>query len=339
MEDPQVSVRAHALHYGSGAFEGIRAYATPAGTRIFRLDDHLERLRISAGVYRMEIPYSDAELTDAIWQTIDAANLDSCYIRPLVFRGAGQLGIYPLNCPVEVAIMVMPWGAYLGDHAIETGVRACMSPYRRFANDMMPSRAKASGQYLNSILAKLDSSDRGFEEAILLNEHGLVCEGTGENIFVVTSAGDVLTPSLDQSILPGITRRTVIDMLAYMGYEPGAAAAQGDHVAGIVECEVTVEDLAQAREVFLTGTAAEITPVRSIDGRPVGGDCTACEGSGHVAVPLGDGDEDSQVCDECLGDGHAGPGPVTRAVQELFFATVGGQDTEFSHLMQTRPES
>jgi branched-chain amino acid aminotransferase len=310
-----VGVDAHALHYGSAVFEGIRAYETPEGTAIFRLQDHLDRLRSSAAAYRMEIPHSDAELREAIWQLIDQSGMRSAYIRPIAFRGSAQLGIYPLGCPVETAVMVLPWGAYLGEEALTGGVRACMSPYRRFSNDMFPSAAKASGQYLNSILAKLDSSDRGFEEAILLNETGHVCEGTGENVFVVTQTGDVLTPALDQSILPGITRGTVIEMLVHMGYCHDMLVPERVVIDGkrcVLEGAVDPRELREAVEVFLTGTAAEITPVRSLD--------PATSGAS----------ETSQVTD------YGGRGDLTRQLQELFFATVRGEDTAFSHLLEYR---
>jgi branched-chain amino acid aminotransferase len=280
-----VHVGAHALHYGSGVFEGIRAYHTPDGTAVFRLRDHLERLANSARIYRMEIPFTLEELEAAVWQTIKANGLDSCYIRPIVYRGLGQLGVYPLTCPVDTAIMTWSWGAYLGDEALAHGIKATISPIRRFADDMMPNAAKATGQYLNSMLAKLDASERGFEEAILTNAEGNVSEGSGENLFAVFD-GTLTTPRLTDSILPGVTRFTVLEIANELGI-PTA------------ERSFTVDELIGAEEIFVTGTAAEITPVRSVDEHTIGE-----------------------------------PGPVTRQVQDAFFATIRGESTPWSHYME-----
>ncbi len=313
--EANVPVTTHALHYGSGVFEGIRAYHTDQGPGIFRLQDHLDRLHASAEVYRMQIPFSAQQMREAIWQLIDQNALDSCYIRPLVFRGAGKLGVDPLGSPVKSAIMTMQWGAYLGDEAVLYGIRACMSSYRRFSSDMMPASAKATGQYLNSILAKLESTDRGFEEAILLNEQGFVSEGTGENIFIVRD-GVVYTPRIEDSILPGITRKSVIEMLNYLDVK-------------VIEAAITPEHLMAADEVFLTGTAAEVTPVRMIENHQVGGGCLECQGTGDYRYS-------GNLCTPCNGTGDACTGPITRAVQDLFFDTVHGKDTPFAHLLEYR---
>lgn len=285
--DAHVPLGTHALHYGSGVFEGIRAYDTPQGTGIWCLDEHLARLASSAQAYGMQIPYGAAELEAAIWQLLDANSQPSAYIRPIAFRGAGRLGVDPTGLPVETAVMTMNWGKYLGDEAALHGIRACTSPFQRVSTLAMPSYAKATGQYLNSILAKLDANARGYEEGIMLSQAGLVSEGTGENVFVV-KGGRVRTPRLSDSILPGITRAVVIEMLAHLGVD-------------LVEAPISPAELSRADEVFLTGTAAEITPVRQID-------------------------------DAVLGD----PGPITRAVSELFFATVGGQGTPFAGRMTYR---
>jgi len=273
--EAKIHVLTHALHYGSGVFEGIRAYDTERGTGVFRLTDHLDRMRRSAELYYMEIPFSTAELADAVHQTIEVNGLPSCYVRPLVFRGYAELGINPLTCPVHVAIAVWPWGAYLGEAALESGVRAMISSWRRIGPNTVPAAAKATGQYLNSQLAKLEALKHGYDEAILLNEQGNVADGTGENVFVV-HRGRILTPPTQASCLPGITRETVMRIAGELGYE-------------VLEHDVTRTDLYFADEVFLTGTAAEVTPVASVD------------------------------------DHQIGPGPVTRAVQSFFFDVVHGR--------------
>lgn len=298
-DEATVPVSTHALHYGSGVFEGIRAYETPRGSGVFRLRKHMQRLIDSAAAYDMLLPYSLDELVCAVHETVAASGLGSAYVRPIAWRGAGKLGVDPSSAPVEVAILVMNWGAYLGPEAIAHGVAACMSPYRRFSNDMMPSHAKASGQYLNSILAKLDSKARGFQEAILLNEWGRVCEGTGENIFIVDRSERLVTPLLSESVLPGITRDTVQGMHEYMAH-----AFDDLNWLPQLEALVTVADLRAASEVFLTGTAAEITPVRSIEFAP-----------GDV-VDYGE------------------PGPITKAMQDAFFSTVRGEGTPWAALLE-----
>jgi branched-chain amino acid aminotransferase len=242
-EDAKVHVLTHALHYGTGVFEGIRAYETPSGeTGIFRNADHIERLFRSAGMYFMDIPYSREEIRSAMHETIRRNGLKSCYIRPLVFRGAGPMGLYPLDCPVEVMIAVWEWGAYLGDEGKQHGVRARVSSWRRLSHDSLIPAAKASGQYLNSVLAKIEADKAGYEEAILLDQSGNVCEGTGENIFVVKD-GVIATPPFTAAILGGINRASAIQIARDLGFE-------------IVEREIARGELYLADEIFMTGTAA-----------------------------------------------------------------------------------
>ena len=255
-EDAQVHVLTHGLHYGTGVFEGIRAYETELGTAVFRHADHLDRLRRSAGLYHMDVPYPLDELRAATHELIVRNGLKSCYIRPLVFRGYGPMGLDPLANPVEVAIAVWEWGAYLGEDGQRNGIRAKVSSWRRISPDSLIPHAKASGQYLNSVLAKIESSKAGYEEAILLDQRGNVCEGTGENVFVVRG-GALATPGHSASILDGITRKSVLQIARDLGYE-------------VVERDVARSELALADEVFLTGTAAELVPVREIDDRPIG---------------------------------------------------------------------
>ncbi len=274
-EDAKVHVLTHALHYGSGVFEGIRAYETDKGTAVFHLTDHLERLIRSAQQYYMETPYSVEQLRQATHDVISANALPSCYIRPLVFRGHGEMGVNPLNCPVHSMIAVWKWGAYLGDEAIKNGIRCMISSWRRIGPNQIPATAKASGQYLNSQLAKIEALKHGFDEAILLNEAGMVADGSGENVFAVIR-GQLHTPPVSSSCLPGITRLAVIEMAATLGFET-------------IERDLTRSELYFADEVFLTGTAAEVTPVASLD------------------------------------DHQIGPGPITRQVQSTFFDVVHGR--------------
>jgi branched-chain amino acid aminotransferase len=254
--DAKVHVLSHVLHYGSGVFEGIRAYSTERGPAVFRLMDHLKRLERSAAVYFMDLPYSGEELRQATHELIAANGLDTCYIRPLAFRGYGELGINPLTCPVDVMIAVWPWGAYLGEEALDKGVRVMTSSWRRIGQNTLPAAAKASGQYLNSQLAKMEAMHSGYDEAILLNEGGYLADGSGENVFVVRD-GVLTTPPTTASCLPGITRDTVVRIARGMGYE-------------VREVDVVRTDLYNADEVFFTGTAAEITPIHSVDDHVVG---------------------------------------------------------------------
>ena len=256
-DEAQVHVLTHALHYGTGVFEGIRAYETERGPAIFRHHEHLERLKRSAALYYMELPYQLEKLREATHELIARNGLRSCYIRPLVYRGHGPMGLDPLSNPVEVSIAVWEWGAYLGDEAKARGVRAKVSSWRRISPDSLIPHAKASGQYLNSVLAKIEVSHAGYEEAILLDDHGHVCEGTGENIFVVMD-GKIVTPPQTASILDGISRRSAIKIARDLGLE-------------VTERDVARAELTLADEVFMTGTAAELTPVREIDDHPVGG--------------------------------------------------------------------
>ena len=256
-EDAKVHVLTHGLHYGTGVFEGIRAYETERGPAIFRHHEHLERLRRSAALYYMELPYQLEKLREATHELIVRNNLRSCYIRPLVYRGHGPMGLDPLSNPVEVSIAVWEWGAYLGDEAKTRGVRAKVSSWRRISPDSLIPHAKASGQYLNSVLAKIEVTHSGYEEAILLDDHGHVCEGTGENIFVVMD-GRIVTPPQTASILDGISRKSVIEIARDLGLE-------------VTERDVARAELTLADEVFMTGTAAELTPVREIDDHPIGG--------------------------------------------------------------------
>jgi branched-chain amino acid aminotransferase len=255
-EDAKVHVLTHALHYGTGVFEGVRAYDTPRGTGVFRHQDHIDRLFKSAGMYLMDIPYSKAEIRAATHETIARNGLKSCYVRPLVFRGAGPMGLYPLDCPVEVVIAVWEWGAYLGEEGKQRGVRARVSSFRRVGSDVLIPAAKATGQYLNSVLAKIEADKAGYEEAILLDARGMLCEGSGENLFVIRD-GVIATPSFANDILGGINRASAIQIARDLGYE-------------VVERDIARGELYLADEVFMTGTAAELTPIREIDDRPVG---------------------------------------------------------------------
>jgi branched-chain amino acid aminotransferase len=255
-EDAKVHVLTHALHYGTGVFEGVRAYDTPRGTAIFRHQDHIDRLFHSARMYYMDIPYSKEEIRAATHETVARNGLRSCYVRPLVFRGAGPMGLYPLDCPVDVVIAVWEWGAYLGDEGKERGVRAKVSSWRRVSSDVLIPTAKATGQYLNSVLAKIESEKAGYEEGILLDQHGFVCEGTGENLFVVKD-GVIATPGLSNDILSGINRASAMQIARDLGYE-------------VVERNIARGELYTADEVFMTGTAAELTPIREVDDHPVG---------------------------------------------------------------------
>ncbi|TML31360.1 MAG: branched-chain amino acid transaminase, partial [Actinobacteria bacterium] len=255
-EDAKVHVLTHGLHYGTGVFEGIRAYDTELGTAIFRHADHLDRLFRSAGLYYMPIPYSREELRAAVHELIGRNSLQSCYIRPIVFRGYGPMGLNPLDSPVDVAIAVWSWGAYLGEDGKRQGIRAKVSSWRRISPDSLIPQSKASGQYLNSVLAKIESHKSGYEEAILLDDKGDVCEGSGENVFVVRD-GVLHTPPATASILDGVNRRSVIQIARDLGHT-------------VVERDIARAELYLADEVFMTGTAAELVPVREIDDHRVG---------------------------------------------------------------------
>ncbi len=255
-DDAKVHVLTHAMHYGTAVFEGVRAYETPRGTAIFRHDEHLLRLKRSAELYYMKLPFELEALREATHELIARNGFKSCYIRPLVYRGHGPMGLDPLNNPVEVAIAAWEWGAYLGEEGKQRGIRAQVSSWRRISPESLIPMAKASGQYLNSVLAKIEATHAGYEEAILLDHLGNVCEGTGENVFVVRD-GKIATPPPAASILDGISRKSVIQIARDLGIE-------------VHERDIARAELALADEVFLTGTAAELTPVREIDDHPVG---------------------------------------------------------------------
>jgi len=255
-EDAKIHVLTHGLHYGTGVFEGERCYDTDLGPAVFRHTEHLERLLRSAELYYMPVPYTVEQLRAVTHELIARNGLRSCYIRPLVYRGYGQMGLNPLDAPVDVTIAVWEWGAYLGEEGKRNGIRAKVSSWRRISPDSLIPQAKASGQYLNSVLAKIESVKAGYEEAILLDDHGHVCEGTGENVYVVRD-GEIATPGNHNSILDGITRRSIIQIASDLGYT-------------VSERSVSRAELYLADEVFLSGTAAELVPVREIDDHPIG---------------------------------------------------------------------
>jgi branched-chain amino acid aminotransferase len=272
--EAKVHVLTHALHYGSGVFEGIRCYTTPAGPAVFRLREHLKRLVRSGKLYYMPVPYTLDELYDATFAVIEGNRLDACYIRPLIFRGYGEMGLFPLNAPVQTVIAAWPWGAYLGEEGIRHGIRAKVSSIQSLDHTALARAAKATGQYLNSI-----------DEAIMLTAHGHVAEGSGENIFVVRD-GTLMTPPPSDGVLEGITRDSVMKMAAAMG----------------IPCQertMARSDLVIADELFYTGTAAEIVPIREVD-------------------------------DHFIGE----PGPITRQIQQKFRAIIEGRDEEFGHYME-----
>lgn len=284
-DDAKIHVLTHALHYGSGVFEGIRAYETPRGPAVFRLTDHMKRMANSAKVYSMEIPYEQDDLVEATKELVRVNKLKSCYIRPIVFRGYGQMGIFPLAAPVDVVIAAWPWGAYLGEESLHHGVRVKVSSFSRNNPNSIPPASKACGQYLNSILAKIEVVAAGYDEAILLNQHGFVADGSGENVFIVKD-GTLITPPLWAGALGGITRDSVIKIAADLRYP-------------VEEENLTRTDLYMADEVFFTGTAAEIVPIHEVDDREVGD-----------------------------------PGPVTRKIQEIFFAAVKGEEAAYEKWLE-----
>ncbi len=289
-EDAKVHVLTHAMHYGTGVFEGIRAYETDEGPAIFRHQDHLKRLERSARLYYMDLPFSQDELRKATHELIGRNGLKACYIRPLVYRGYGPMGLDPLSNPVECFIAVWEWGAYLGEEGKANGVRARFSSWRRISPESLIPHAKASGQYLNSVLAKIAASKAGYEEAILLDDKGYVCEGTGENLFVVRD-GRIFTPPLSASILDGINRRAAIQIARDLGFE-------------VVERDVGRAELYLADEIFMTGTAAELTPIREVD-------------------------------DHAIGDGR--PGEVTRTVQSAFEDALHGRNERYHDWLDPVP--
>ena len=281
-EDARVHVLTHGLHYGTAVFEGIRCYETKRGPAIFRHIDHLDRLERSAKLYYMDLPYSVEQLRAATHELIARNGLASCYIRPIAYRGYGQMGLNPLEAPIDVSIALWPWGAYLGEDGIRDGVRAKVSSWERISSRSLIPQAKASGQYLNSVLAKIESVKAGYDEAILLDEHGHVCEGTGENIYIIRD-GVVLTPPQTASILDGINRRSVLQIARDLGY-------------GVIERDIARAELYLADEVFLSGTAAELVPVREVD-------------------------------DHAIADGR--PGEITRTLQAAFQDALYGRSERY----------
>jgi len=255
-DDAQIHVLSHVVHYGSSVFEGLRCYKTRQGSALFRLRDHLKRLASSAKIYRMDLTYSVDELAEVTRELVRVNGLEACYVRPCIFRGFGQMGVNPLNCPIQTIVAVWEWGAYLGEAAAKKGIDVCVSSWRRLAPNTMPSLAKAGGNYMNSQLMKMDAVLNGFTEAIALDIDGYVAEGSGENVFLVKDGG-IVTPPSGASILPGITRHSVIVLAREMGYR-------------VRKQMIPREGLYIADEVFLTGSAAEITPVRSVDRISIG---------------------------------------------------------------------
>jgi branched-chain amino acid aminotransferase len=286
-DEANVHILTHTLHYGLGAFEGIRAYdLKTGGAAVFRLRDHIERLFKSCHVVMMEIPFTVDELVEASMQTIRKNNLNCCYIRPLVFMGEGAMGLGAIN-PTRVSIIAFPWGAYLGEEGLQNGIRVSISSFTRLHVNINMVRAKICGQYTNSIMAKRLAVLQGMDETLLLDSQGYVSEATGENIFIVRN-GKIKTPPTSTPILEGITRETVITMAKDLGYE-------------IEEMKFTRDELYIADEVFLTGTAAEVTPIREIDFRQIG--------TGR-------------------------PGPVTQKIQAEYFATVMGERDKYASWLE-----
>ena len=280
-DEAKIHVLAHVVNYGSSVFEGIRCYNTAKGPAVFCLNQHVQRLLNSAKVYRMEVPYSHTDLSDAILQTIQQNNLKECYIRPIIFRGYGEIGVNPSNCPLEVVVAVWEWGQYLGNEGIEQGVDVCVSSWTRLAPNTLPALAKAGANYMNSQLIKMEALHHGYSEGIGLDTAGYVSEGSGENIFLINE-GVVITPPLSSSVLPGITRRVVIDICHDLNIE-------------VREQGIARELLYLADELFFTGTAAEVTPIRSVD---------------KIAV------------------GKGLRGPITTKIQERFFQIVQGRNQD-----------
>ena len=291
--DAKIHVFTHAIHYGSGLFEGIRCYNTKnQGPAIFRLEEHTRRLYDSCKIYRMEVPFTPAEISQACIDTVAANDFDDCYLRPLVYRGFHSLGVYPAACPVDVAIGAWKWGKYLGAEAIEQGVDVRVSSWNRMAPNTFPALAKATGNYMNSILIREEAAADGYAEGIALDVDGYVSEGSGENIFLVRD-GSVHTPPLGASILAGITRDSVIRIARDLGYE-------------VVESLIPREALYIADEVFFTGTAAEVTPIRTID-----------------RIKIGSGKR----------------GPVTERIQKEYFAYINGEISDrYGWLSPVHPE-
>jgi branched-chain amino acid aminotransferase len=289
-EDAKVHVLTHGLHYGTGVFEGVRCYDGQLGPAVFRNGEHMQRLLQSAELYYMEVPYSVEQLRAATLELVARNGLRSCYIRPIVYRGAGHMGLNPLDAPVDVAIACWEWGTYLGEEGQRGGVRAKVSSWRRISPDSLIPHAKASGQYLNNVLAKVEAVKSGYEEAILLDDHGYVCEGTGENIYILRD-GKIVTPAQSNSILDGITRRSIIEIAEDLGYK-------------VVERNIARAEMYLADEMFLSGTAAELVPVREVD-------------------------------DHKIGTGK--PGEITRLLQSAFDDTIHGRTERYREWLDVVP--
>ena len=286
-DDARIHVGAHGLHYGTGVFEGIRCYDTPKGPSVFRLTDHMQRLHLSARLINMELPYTVEDLRAATNDLLAACNLQECYIRPIAFYGFGQLGVSARGNPVETVIMAWPWGTYLGEEALRTGIRTKISSWQRVPPNVIPHASKATGVYLNSMLAVNEAQRAGYDEAIMLTPEGTVADGPGETIFVVRE-GKIMTPGLETGILHGITRDSVITIARDLGYT-------------VDEKTLIRSDLYVADEVFMCGTAAEVTPVRSVD------------------------------------DHELGVGPVTVEIQKMYLDTVRGATDRFAEWRELVP--
>jgi branched-chain amino acid aminotransferase len=283
-DDARIHVLSHVVSYGSAVFEGIRCYKTTGGPAIFRLRDHMQRLVNSARIYRMELPFSLEELNAAAVDVVRANKMGACYVKPIVLRGYGEAGVNPFPCPIEVYIACWEWGAYLGAEAMEQGVDVCISSWTRMAPNTLPAMAKSAANYMNSQLIRMEAMINGYAEGIALDVNGCISEGSGENLFIV-AGGAVVTPPLSESVLPGITRQTVITLCHDLGI-------------GVTEQVIPREMLYIADEVFFTGTAAEITPIRSVD-----------------KIKVGSGAR----------------GPVTRRLQEEFLALTSGAKPDRHH--------
>jgi branched-chain amino acid aminotransferase len=282
-EEAQVSVLTHALHYGTSVFEGVRAYPTERGPAVFRLKEHTQRLFDSALIMRMPVPYSQDEINEAILETVRVNGWKGCYVRPLIWRGGQTLGVNPMPCPVQAMVATWEWGAYLGEDAINKGARLITSAWVRLPASAMPGKAKAGGNYVNSVLARMDAVSAGFDEALLLDQNGFIAEGTGENIFFIKHGVlNVIAASVN---LEGITRDSVIQVAKDMGLE-------------VREVMATRDQLYAAEEIFMTGTAAEVTPVSEIDHRPIG--------SGKS-------------------------GPISLELRQRYLKAVTGQDSKYDH--------
>lgn len=255
-DDAKIHIGSHVVHYASAVFEGVRCYATPEGSAIFRLEAHTRRLFDSAKIYRMDVPIDQAAFNKAVVDTVAANGLEACYIRPLIYRGFGQLGVNPFPCPVDMSIMVWNWGKYLGDEALENGVDVRVSSWTRIAPNTLPAMAKTAANYMNSQLIKMEAIKEGYDEGIALDAEGHISEGSGENLFLVKD-GTLVTPPMVSSVLPGITRDSVVQLARRLGIP-------------VVEERVPREALYICDELFFTGTAAEITPIRSVDKITVG---------------------------------------------------------------------